>query len=348
MPAEYLVSKVWPQDRATLAKVDALLAQEGIERDANLDYTCAIVDDDLNVIGTGSCFGNTLRCLAVSSEHQGEGLMNKLITHLIEVEYERGNLKLFVYTKTTAAKFFRDLGFHEIARVDGTLSFLENRPDGFPGYLRQLSSSRRPGTAGAVVMNANPFTLGHRHLVEVAASACDTLHLFVVSEDASLVPFDVRMRLVREGVADLGNVVVHESGPYIISSATFPSYFLKDDVAVNEGHARLDIAVFCRIAAELGITRRFVGEEPASQVTGVYNRVMCEELPHAGIECVVVPRLKVDGSVVSASTVRCALQTGDLDTVRRLVPESTYRFFASDEAEPVLARIRAACDVCHY
>ncbi|MDM8302363.1 [citrate (pro-3S)-lyase] ligase [Collinsella tanakaei] len=345
---DFTVSKVWPTDRYTMSQVDALLEKEGIQRDGNLDYTCAIQDDDMNVIATGSCFGNTLRCLAVDSRYQGEGLMNKLITHLIDVQYERGNVHLFVYTKVDSAKFFCDLGFKEIARVDGTLVFLENRADGSSGYLRRLAATRRPGTAGAVVMNANPFTLGHRHLIEVAAAAVDTLHLFVVSEDASLVPFAVRKRLICEGVADLDNVVVHESGPYIISSATFPSYFLKDDVAVNEGHARLDIAVFGRIAAELGITRRFVGEEPTSQVTGVYNRVMCEELPRIGVEVVIVPRIERNGAPISASTVRRALQEGDMETVRELVPATTYDYFASDEAAPVLERIRKAGNVVHY
>lgn len=345
---DYTVSKVWPKDRTTMAKVDALLAQEGITRDANLDYTCAIIDDDLNVIGTGSCFGNTLRCLAVSSAHQGEGLMNKLIGHLVEVEYERGNLHLFVYTKIATAKFFRDLGFHEIAHVDGALVFLENRSDGFSRYLNDLEATRRAGTAGAVVMNANPFTLGHRHLIEVAASAVDTLHLFVVSEDASLVPFSVRKRLILEGIADLGNVVVHDSGPYIISSSTFPSYFLKDAETVNESHARLDIAIFAKIAQALGITRRFVGEEPTSQVTGIYNRIMLEELPRTGVEVVVVPRLAIDDAPISASTVRRALKDGDWDLVRSLVPQTTYDFFRSPEAEPVLRRIRTAGDVAHY
>lgn len=346
--SDYSITKVWPKDTATLAKVDALLEQEGIQRDGNLDYTCAITDEDYNVIGTGSCFGNTLRCLAVSSDHQGEGLMNELISHLISVQYERGNLKLFVYTKVSAAKFFKDLGFHEIATVGDKLVFLENRNNGFKNFLDGLEKTRREGTAGAVVMNANPFTLGHRHLVEVAAAEVDTLHLFVVSEDASLVPFKVRKRLIEEGVADLGNVVVHESGPYMISSATFPSYFLKDDALINETHARLDITVFERIAAALGVTKRFVGEEPNSQVTGIYNKVMLEELPQAGIECHIIPRLEIDGEVVSASTVRKALQTGDFETVKRLVPATTYAYFNSPEAEPVLKKIRAAAEVVHY
>ena len=240
-------------------------------------------------------------------------------------------------------------GLVEVYSVDGTLVFLENRPDGFDRYLSDLAATRRPGVAGAIVMNANPFTLGHRYLVETAARACDVLHLFVLSEDASLVPFAVRRRLVQEGVAELPNVVLHDSGPYIISSATFPSYFLKDTAAVNENHARLDIAVFARIAQALGITKRFVGEEPASRVTSLYNRVMLEELPKAGVACEVVPRLaSADGIAVSASTVRQALRDGDFERVRELVPASTYDYFTSVEAAPVLERMRAADNVIHY
>lgn len=59
-------------------------------------------------------------------------------------------------------------------------------------------------------------------------------------------PFAVRRKLVEAGVAHLPNVVLHDSGPYIISNATFPSYFLKDEAAVIDGHARLDLAVFTK------------------------------------------------------------------------------------------------------
>lgn len=346
--SDYTITQVFRSDARMLARVDELLEAEGIERDGNLDYTCAIVDDDYRVVATGSCFGNTLRCMAVSSDHQGEGLMNELVGHLIEKQYERGNMHLFVYTKVAAAKFFLDLGFCEIARVDGTLVFLENRRDGFSSYLADLEKTRRAGRSAAVVMNANPFTRGHRHLIETAAASCDTLHVFVVSEDASLVPFTVRKRLVREGCADLSGVVVHDSGPYIISSATFPSYFLKDAASVNEGHARLDAAVFCRIAEALGVSERFVGEEPTSQVTAIYNRVLCEELPRAGVACTVIPRLAQGNAPVSASDARRAIQTGDLDALRALVPDATYRFFTSEEAAPVIERIKAAGDVAHY
>lgn len=214
--SEYSISQVCPTDRTALAQIDALLQQEGIRRDGNLDYICAMFDEEYNVIGTGSCFGNTLRCFAVSSAHQGEGLLNQIITHLIEVQCARGNMHLFLYTKVKSSKFFGDLGFYEIARVEDTLVFMENRRDGFGAYLRDLEKTRAEGKSAALVMNANPFTLGHQYLVEKAAAACDTLHLFVVSEDASLVPFAVRRKLVEAGVAHLPNVVLHDSGPYII------------------------------------------------------------------------------------------------------------------------------------
>ena len=283
--SEYFLSQIFPSDKYSLAQIDALLQREGITRDAHLDYICALRDGDDEIIATGSCFGATLRCFAVSSGHQGEGLLNEIISHLMQVQYARGNTHLFLYTKVTSARFFASLGFYEIARVDGTLVFMENRRSGFPNYLKNLEKTKSSGVSAALVMNANPFTLGHQYLVETAAKNCDTLHLFVLSEDASLVPFAVRKRLVQAGIAHIPGVVLHDSGPYIISSATFPSYFLKDEAAVIDGHARLDLAVFTRIAQALNVTHRFVGEEPTSQVTGLYNKIMAQELPKAGVQC---------------------------------------------------------------
>ena len=96
--SEYTVSKVYPSDKRGNAQVEKLLLAEGIRRDKNLDYTCGVYDDDYNIIATGSCFGNTLRCMAVSHEHQGEGLMNEVVSHLVQHEYERGINHLFLYT----------------------------------------------------------------------------------------------------------------------------------------------------------------------------------------------------------------------------------------------------------
>lgn len=375
--SDYYISQISHSDKTTIQGVTDLLNAEGIRLDANLDYTCGMYDDEMNIIATGSCFGNTLRCLAVSSDHQGEGLMNQIISHLIEVQFDRGNTHLFLYTKCSSAKFFGDLGFYEIARIDGQIVFMENRRTGFKNYLKKLeeSSARQlqtltedtsantatlqsdndlSGTStvnrkvAALVMNANPFTLGHQYLVEKAARENDLLHLFIVSEDASLVPFQVRKQLVMEGTAHLDNICYHDSGPYIISNATFPSYFQKDEHAVIESHAMLDLTVFTEIARALDINRRYVGEEPNSLVTGIYNNIMSEKLPENGIECIIVPR-KTDGKkAISASTVRQAIKENDMDTLKRLVPESTLRYFESEEAKNVIARIRNEANVIHY
>lgn len=346
--SEYALTQVSLSDKRMLAQVDALLVENGITRDANLDYICAMVDEENRVIATGSCFGATLRCFAVSQQHQGEGLLNEVVSHLMEYQMARGYTHLFLYTKIKSAKFFQSLGFYEIARVDGTLVFMENRRNGFPSYLSRLEKTARPGVSGAIVMNANPFTLGHQYLVETAAGRCDTLHLFLLSEDASLVPFGVRKQLVQAGTAHLKNVVLHDSGPYIISNATFPSYFLKDNAAVIQGHAKLDLAIFVRIARALRVTVRFVGEEPTSQVTGLYNEIMAAQLRENGIDCVILPRKQALGKAISASTVRAALQAGDWQTLSRLVPQTTLDYFRSSEAEPVLRRIRSAENVVHY
>ena len=337
-----------PRDDRAWRQVEKLLEGEGIRRDANLDYTCGIFDENDRLIATGSSFGNTLRCFAVDASRQGEGLLNRIITHLLRHQAERGYYHLFVYTKCRTARFFQDAGFHEIVRVDGALSLLENRRDGFRNFCAEMEGFRREGRSAVAVMNANPFTLGHRHLVERAAAENDWVHLFVLGEEAGPIPFAVRWRLATEGVADLKNVICHPSGPYIISSATFPSYFFRDEEAVIHGHARLDLALFRSIAGALGAEARYVGEEPASVVTGIYNRVLAEELPAAGIRCVIVPRREHGGAAISASTVRRAIHDGRLAEIRGLVPDVTWDYFNSPEAVPVIEAIRDCGSAVHY
>ncbi|MBQ3645156.1 MAG: [Synergistaceae bacterium] len=355
------VSKVYKSDKRANSEIEKLLQSEGIRRDKNLDYTCAVYDEDYKVIATGSCFGNTLRCMAVSHEHQGEGLMNEIVSHLIQYEYERKIFHLFLYTKCNSAKFFGDLGFYEIVRVENQIVFMENRKTGFNDYLTELSKTKVDGEKiAALVLNANPFTLGHLYLVEKASRENDFVHVFIVSEDMSLVPFDVRKKLVIEGTSHLKNLIYHETGDYIISSATFPSYFQKDDSAVIESHANLDLSIFVKIAKTLGINSRYVGEEPKSLVTGIYNRIMSTKLPEHNINCVIVPRktvvassdlsghFTVNGEAISASNVRQAIKNNEIEKIKNLVPESTYKFFTSPDAEKIINRIRGSENVVHY
>ena len=124
---EYTVAEIFKKDKRGNAAVEKLLHEEGIRKDKNLDYTCAVYDADYNIVATGSCFGNTLRCLAVSQKHQGEGLTNKVVSHLIQYQFERHNFHLFLYTKCSTAYLFGDLGFHEIVRIKDQIVFMENR-----------------------------------------------------------------------------------------------------------------------------------------------------------------------------------------------------------------------------
>lgn len=346
---EYEEMRIYQDDTRTMRQVENLLAQEGIQKDKNLEYTMGIFIRD-ELIATGSFFRNTLRCLAVDGRCRGEGLLNKVVTHLMEVQYQRGNLAVFLYTKCDTAKFFKELGFYEIARVEGLVVFMENRPDGFKQYLKNLAPSRIPeGKSAAVIVNANPFTLGHQYLIEQAARDNDRVHVFVVSEDISLVPFDVRQELVRQGTAHLKNVMLHTTGSYLISSATFPSYFLQDDDTVIRAQAQLDIEVFKgHIAKTLGITRRYVGEEPTSRVTGLYNKIMQQELKKNGIECIVMPRKQVGDVTVSASLVRQYIKNGELEKAKALVPETTYEFFLSAAGKKIIQRIQESQQVVHY
>ncbi len=348
----YALCAVSPKNRRLNELVDQLLEQEGIQRDQNLDYTCALLNEEGMPVATGSCFRDTLRCLAADSRHQGEGLMADVVFHLTEYQLQRGNTHLFLFTKNSTAPIFASLGFTAIAEIPGKLVFMENRRTGFANYLQKLQKETPaipvPGEIGAVVLNANPFTLGHQYLLEQASKRCSLVHVFIVSEDVSLFPAKVREQLVQEGTAHLTNLVYHRTGSYLLSANTFPSYFLKDAALVAEGHARLDAALFARIAEALGITRRFVGEEPTSLVTDLYNRTMAECLPAAGIALEVFPRKQAEEAVISASTVRAMLQAGKLEETRAYLPAPTWNWLHSPAAEPVLEAIRTAGEVRHH
>ena len=334
MMDEYFAVPISPSNKRAMAQMDALLAREGIERDRNLTYSAAIYDDDGQMIATGSLFENTLRCLAVDGAHRGEGLMAVIVAHLVQAQIERSHTHLFLYTKVDSAKFFAPLGFTEIARVDGRLVFMENRRDGFSRYLKSLApyAGERPGAA----------------LVARAAKENERVVLFVLSEDRSLVPYSDRMAMVKAACAKYGNVSVVSSGSYMISSATFPSYFLKDADVVTRTHAELDATLFTRIAAALNLTRRYVGEEPFSHTTSLYNEALAAVLPKAGVELVVIPRAQAQGEAISASHVRQLIHDGHIEAIRPLVPETTYAYLTGDAGQTVLRRIQAAADVIHH
>lgn len=289
--------------------------------------------DDL--AATGSRQGNILKYLAVDPAHQGEGLLATLITALRQEAFAQGYRHLFLYTKPANEHLFRDLMFYPVAATDKVL-LMEDKPEGVQTFLNTLPVDTCDGTVGAAVMNCDPFTLGHRYLVETAAKECDKFYVFVLSEDKGHFSAADRLAMVKAGTADLKNVTVLPTGPYLISAATFPTYFLKDRDGAEQVQCLLDIAIFCKyFAPHFGISRRYVGTEPLSPMTGKYNAALKEHLPQKGIAVRELPRLEKADTPVSASAVRKALAEGDLDTLCSLVPTTTFEHLQKIRQEEV-------------
>ncbi len=192
-------------------------------------------------------------------------------------------------------------------------------------YLDKIKEKRPK--IGSIVMNCNPFTLGHRYLIEYASKQVEHLYIFAVEEDRSFFPFKDRIKLIEEGTRDLGNVTVLPSGNFIISSLTFTDYFGKKELQDKTIDPSLDVSLFGKhIAPALGITVRFAGEEPLDKVTLQYNDSMKKILPEYGIEFIVIPRKESDGQVISASRVRKLLEEQRFKEIKKIVPKTTYKY----------------------
>lgn len=327
-----------PRERA---EVEKFLNSHNLNLEQDVEYTIALYEDE-KIIGTGSISGRVLKCIAVDLNYQGEGLSNKIITLLINEEYYRGNTHLFVFTKPCNVHLFKDMGFYEITNIGDEVSLLENDPNGIRRYIESLSKSKKQGnTISSIVMNCNPFTLGHQYLIEKASKDSDFVHAFIVWEDKSLFPSDIRYKLVQEGTKHLPNVIIHKGKDYIISNSTFPSYFLKESSNIVKTHATLDLKIFGTfIAPSLGINRRYIGEEPYDIVTKEYNETMKSILPNYGIEVIEVPRLQNDKMAISASRVRKLIKAHDFEGLKEIVPLSTYEYLVSEEGKPIIDKIK--------
>jgi len=181
---------------------------------------------------------------------------------------------------------------------------------------------------GSIVMNCNPFTLGHLYLIEESAKKVSELIIFVVEEGStSQFPFEVRIELVRKGTAHLPNITVLPSGGFIISRTTFPIYFDKDIKNNTRIDPSVDVEIFARhIASALGITVRFAGDEPFDYITRQYNETMQRILPSYGIDFEIIPRKEIEGEVISASHVRKLLETKNFSAISQIVPKTTMEY----------------------
>ena len=335
---EYMITK---SDKKYRSLVNSFLIKHDLRLEESIEYTYVLVEKE-DVVATGSLEKNVIKCVAVDEKYQGMGITNKIISHLICEAHDRGHNHLFIYTKPQNLDIFLDLGFFKITEVPNKVVLLENKRNGIDDFIKGIVKLQAPrGIASSVVVNCNPFTLGHQYLIEKAAKESDLLHVFVVSEDRSDFPPDVRLELVKEGTKHLKNIRIHETSNYLVSSATFPSYFLKREDEVIETHASLDIQIFATyFAPALGISRRYVGEEPLCPLTKRYNTTMKQILPNYSVEVIEVPRMEAGQQAISASRVRQLLREDKLEGVKDLVPETTYAFLMTNEGQHIINKIK--------
>lgn len=351
-------------------RIEAFLKRNGLRFD-DMHYYAAITDDDGEMIAGGGLKGNVIKCVAVDDAHKGEAIANTLISHLIAHANEEGHSNVMLFTKPKNRQLFESLSFRLLAEAPEAV-LMETGIGGINNTVEQLEKIKEEGEVckennqeckkeektnlnittpqylnpstpqplitttplrGVVVMNCNPFTLGHRYLIEQAAKQVERLFVMVVREDCSLFAYAERKAMVEQGVAHLKNVTVIDGSEYAISQATFPTYFLKrlDDAADTQ--MLLDLDLFRRhIAPALGATVRFVGTEPTDRLTRRYNQLMHEVL--ADVREIV--RLEKEGNAVSASRVRKAMEQGDMSTIRQLVPPTTLPYIIAHLATQAL------------
>ena len=351
-------------------RIEAFLKRNGLRFD-DMHYYAAVTDDDGEMIAGGGLKGNVIKCVAVDDAHKGEAIANTLISHLIAHANEEGYSNVMLFTKPKNRQLFESLSFRLLAEAPEAV-LMETGIGGINNMVEQLKKIKEEGEVckennqeckkeektnlnittpqhlnpsapqplttttprrGVVVMNCNPFTLGHRYLIEQAAKQVERLFVMVVREDCSLFAYAERKAMVEQGVAHLKNVTVIDGSEYAISQATFPTYFLKriDDAADTQ--MLLDLDLFRRhIAPALDATVRFVGTEPTDRLTRRYNQLMHEVL--ADVREIV--RLEKKGNAVSASRVRKAMEQGDMSTIRQLVPPTTLPYIIAHLATQAL------------
>lgn len=351
-------------------RIEAFLKRNGLRFD-NMHYYAAITDDDGEMIAGGGLKGNVIKCVAVDDAYKGEAIANTLISHLIAHANEEGHSNVMLFTKPKNRQLFESLSFRLLAEAPEAV-LMETGIGGLGDTVEALKKIKEEGEVckennqeckkeektnlnittpqhlnpstpqplttttplrGVVVMNCNPFTLGHRYLIEQAAKQVERLFVMVVREDCSLFAYAERKAMVEQGVAHLENVTVIDGSEYAISQATFPTYFLKrlDDAADTQ--MLLDLDLFRRhIAPALGATVRFIGTEPTDRLTRRYNQLMHEVLADVRETA----RLEKKGNAVSASRVRKAMEQGDMSTIRQLVPPTTIPYIIAQLATQAL------------
>lgn len=311
-----------------------------LEYDAGITYSIILELDD-EIVGTGSIQGNVMKCIAVHDSQRGKGLLADIVTRLYYYLTLQGVKHCFVFTKPKNKKMFEDMAFYSIICTKDVL-LMENQKHGIADYVESLVQETKDSLGkqqenkriGVIVANCNPFTRGHRFLIEEAGKKCDVLHLFILSEESGIFTARQRYEMVELGIMGIENVVLHATSDYLISSATFPTYFMKDKVDIGTINCILDLEIFYTyIVKALNISVRFVGEEPFCNVTAQYNQIMRKFLQERHIEVVEIPRKAVGSHPISASYVRQMLMQEEYGTLKDYIPETTMEYVKNTKRE---------------
>lgn len=321
-------------------EVAAFLRSCDLELDANIaDFVT--VRAGKRLVACAGMGENVIKCVAVSSELRGQNITLRLISDVTNLAADMGRYQLFLYTKPENVETFASCGFYPLVEMPGVIALMENSPVGLSRYCKGLAAQRQDGQKiGSIVMNANPFTFGHQYLAQTAADECDWLHVFVVGENSSLITYEDRYALVSDGLKHLPRTTVHPGSIYMISKATFPSYFLKDRGIVDQCHTALDLIIFREhVAPALGITHRFVGTEPFCPVTRKYNQDMQRWLMHEpsaapAVMVVELERKQQSECAISASEVRRCLRADNFEHMAQLVPQATIDLLRAKYFDP--------------
>ncbi len=319
-------------------QVETFLSANALRLESVEDYFCVLREDGSIAAGAGLS-ADLIKCVAVDSAERSRGLLAPLLSHVIAYASGKGVSNLKVFTKPENEAVFTSLGFHTIAMAP--LAILMENSHGLEDYLAHVSChpERSEGSIGVIIMNANPFTSGHKYLVEKAAEQVEKLFVIPVKEDLSLFPYSERLEMIKSGCDGLATVL--DGSDYQISAATFPTYFLKDLSEASETQMLLDLDLFGRhIAPALGATVRFVGSEPTDQLTARYNDLMKQVLPQYGVSVVEIPRLEISkvavglrprlAAAIRASVVREALKEGSFRMAAALTPPSTWPYLVAE------------------
>lgn len=326
MNADYEIREIPIGYAPARRKVEAFLAKRGLRLDKVDYYEGIFAQGEDEILAAGGLLNDSIRCIAVKEDMGEEHFANSLVSHLMVIVQRRGYPTVKVFTRPQSKSVFESMAFVTITETESVL-FMENSVVPLRNYIHKLEHQRRQGTAGVIVMNCNPFTLGHRYLVEQAARQVDNLYIIPLVENGCSFTYEERHEMMRLGIADLPNVKVCDGSPYAISRATFPTYFLKqlDHAAVHQ--MELDLQIFYRyIAPALKATVRFVGTEPIDPLTQHYNEMMQRLLPRHGVEVREIERRYKDGQPLSASRARACIETNKMHAAMEMVPATSQPF----------------------